>query len=161
MTPIVEQIAANLVMTLNEVTVANGFNQDLNAGRLKQTDFDNIEDWLIAGGSPYDTGSVLVGQTNEDLLEDGAQNTAEWKQSFSLTCFVSTSDKDTSSPDTIINQIVADIRKKLVATYQRGGRAFDTIMGPAIFFRGNGFSGAEITVIVHYRTKYDDPYTRI
>jgi hypothetical protein len=159
--PIIEQIAQELTATLNLITVAAGFEQDLHAGRLKQQDTDNIEDWLLAGGCPYSTGHVLVGQVTEDWLEEGAQNTAEWKQSFAITCFAIVSDKAADSPDTQINQMVADIRKKLMLTYSRGGLALDTLLGPATFFRGKGFAGAEIIVIVQYRTKIDDPYTRI
>jgi len=72
------------------------------------------------------------------------------------------SDSVGTSIDTRINQVRADLLKKLAADCSRGGYAIDTIpAGSEKFDDGEGFTGIAVAIDVLYRTKENDPYTRI
>jgi len=152
-TPIVEHIAANIATAIGQVTVANGFNQDLVAIRPKRLDYGQDL-------TPRD-GHVLVMQGAE-AKETRPTGGESWAQTFILWALVLDSDQATNSIDTRINQVRADIHKKLMEDPQRGGYALDTeLVGSDIISDGRGFSGIALEITVHYRTKDDDPYTQI
>ena len=155
-TPIVEQIAQEIDARIAEITTANGFNQDLTPLRPTRL---NLEGDV----APTD-GTVVILQ--EDPSEDDENSTdgnaaiKAWVQSFSLAAFVIASDATTTAIDTRINQVRADIEKKLTADITRGGLAIDTrIRPPRMFNEAPQATGIVINVDVHYRTREDDPYT--
>lgn len=156
--PIIEQIAIALMAKINEVTVANGFHQDLTAHRPKQVDYDN----LLAGHAPGENGTLLVTQTEDKDSEDIPQNTDATDQDFILTVFILQAEKSEDPLDTLINRAIADIRKKLMTNTGQWSQLFKFIKkGPAKIFRETGYSGAELTFTVTYWTKIDDPYTQL
>lgn len=151
-TPVIENIAANILTTINTVKVANGDNQDLTAIRPRRNDFKDIV--------PRDL-TVLIKQANEEEAEQEAISTKEWLQPFVIMAIVVDSDDATASIDTRINQVRADIQKKLMVDPTRGGYAFDTIVFPsAEFDDGEGFTGIAVRIAVKYRTQINDPYTK-
>ena len=150
-TPIIEYIAENIKDAVNEITVANGFNQTLTAIRPKRNDFKDV--------SPDDL-VVLIKQDNPETGE-AAIGTADWNQPFWIMAIVLDSDNATDSIDTRINQVRADIEKKLMVDVTRGGYAYDTAILPSIEFNdGQGFSGIAVQIAVKYRTELEDPYTK-
>lgn len=154
-TPIVEQIAADIQVSVNGVTLLNGFNQDLEAVRPTRVGFED-------DSAPQDCRVVII---QEDPDEDEA-NSAEgnvgmkaWIQPFALVAFVISSDTVTTPIDTRINQVRADIEKKLMEDPNRDGLAIDTrIRSSGRFSEGPGATGIVVMVDVLYRTPVDDPY---
>ena len=152
--PLVELIAQNIETAVNEITAANGYNQDLTAVRPKR--------WDPFGDGGPDNGIVYIVQTDEEPMSDpdGPVGRKEWIQTFVLIAVVLDSDSATESIDTRINRVRADIQKKLMVDPTRGARAIDTYMGPSsIVNDGQGMSGVEVEMMVHYRVSYEDPYT--
>ncbi|HIJ70655.1 MAG TPA: hypothetical protein HPP87_04740 [Planctomycetes bacterium] len=151
-TPIIENIAANVAAAVGQVTVANGYNQDLTAVRPRRVDFSDIvpEDRL-----------VLVMQTDNEPTASQFTGTKQWLQTFELQALVIDSDEAIGSVDTRINQIVSDLRKVMRVDPHRGGYAMDTICGADSRFDDEGFSGAVIEMGVLYRTRVDDPYSQV
>jgi hypothetical protein len=150
--PLIETIAVEIAARINEITVANGFNQTLVAVRPKRNDFKD---------EPAVNGKVLIWQGSEARPEAEAIGCEEWLQQFLLIAIVKDSDAATTSIDTRINQVRADIEKKLKADHTRGGNAIDTsFLGSYKFDDGEGFSGIVVDAIVHYRTQYLNPYAK-
>ena len=150
-TPITEHIAENIKTAINEITIANSFNQDLTAIRRKRTDFYDV--------AP-DDGKVLIMQVEDERLEQPA-GVASWSQKFLITAIVIDSDKATSSIETRMAKVRDDIRKKLTEDTTRDGNAIDTICGPAApFDDGESFTGIVLEIDAHYRTQFNDPYTK-
>lgn len=151
-TPVIESIAIDIETAINAVTEANGFNQDLTAIRPARNDFKDV--------TPEDR-KVLIWQGDEERPDDHAIDTQEWMQPFVLEAVVLDDDNASDSIDTRINQVRADIQKKLCEDVTRGGNAIDTILMPCgKFDDGEGFTGIAVNIIVHYRTNDDDPYTK-
>ncbi|GAH76077.1 unnamed protein product [marine sediment metagenome] len=152
-TPITESIAENIKTAINLITTANGFNQDLSAIRRRRLDFSDC--------LPEDL-KVLIIQTEDELPEQEAVGANEWLQVYFLEAFVIDSDTATASIETRMSQVRDDIRKKLTEDTTRGGYAIDTILRAATpFDDGEGFTGIELEIAVHYRTQWNDPYTKI
>lgn len=149
-TPRIEHIALNIETAINAITTGNGFNQTLVAVRPKRNDFSDI--------IPED-GKVLIWEADEERPEEEAISTQQWVQLFTLMAFVIDSDETVTSIDTRLNQVRADIQKKLREDITRGGYAFETeILPSAKFDDGQGFTGIAVNIAVHYRTNDDDPY---
>ena len=148
--PIIENIAANIAASVNLITTENGFQQDLTAVRPKRFDLRDV--------APED-GVVLVTQQDESPSGAEAYPTTEIEQTFNLVAFVVDSDDASTSVDTRINQVVADIRKKLREDPQRNSNAIDTTFGSVWFIDDEDFTGVVVPVIVRYRTQRNDPYT--
>ena len=151
-TPLIETIAVEIAAQISEITVANGYNQDLVPVRSKRNDFSDI--------APVD-GKVLIWQGEERAPGAEAVGTEEWLQEFLLIAIVTDGDAAATSIDTRLNQVRADIQKKLLLDHTRGGNAIDTMFeGSAKFDDGKGFSGIVVNCVVHYRTLYTTPYTK-
>lgn len=150
--PIKEDIAVNILAAINAVTVANDFNQDLTGIRPRRNDFSDV--------MPTDK-TVLIKQADINKPGEQAISTVEWNQRYSLSAIVIDDDDEADSIDTRLNQVEADIQKKLMEDPTRGGNAIDTIILPSMeFYEVDGFTGIEINIVVKYRTEIEDPYTR-
>ena len=149
--PITEYIAENIKTAINEITIANGFNEDLVAIRRKRIDFQDV--------AP-ENGKVLIMQGEDERLQEPV-GFAAWSQKYLIVAIVIDSDKATDSIETRMSKVRDDIRKKLVEDATRGGYAVDTINGPATpFDDGEGFTGIVLETDVHYRTQFADPYVQ-
>ena len=150
--PVVESIAVDIETKINLITEANGFNQDLTAQRSRRVDFVDV--------APAD-GLVLIWQGTEQRPEDEVISVDEWIQPFILYAIVMDSDDAVTSIDTRLNQVRADIQKKLLEDTTRNSNAIETIIGASDRFDdGQGFTGIAVPVLVHYRTVFGDPYTK-
>jgi len=151
-TPIIEHIAANLVTTVNGVTITNGCNQNLSAMRSRRLDFPADE-------APVD-GIVMIvqGEPSAPVILNAA--VIEWIQPFALNAFVIDDDDATASIDTRINKVRSDLEKALLVDHTRGGYAVDTLLEPPTFFpESETATGITINITIRYRTIYADPYT--
>jgi len=155
-TPIIELISENIKTAINEITTANGYNQTLAGYRSKRIDFSDFRP---------ENHKVLIVQADEDdadqVVQDGVAK--EWAQPYMLLAIVVDSDAATTSIDTRINQVRADIQKKLMVDPTRGGYAIDTVLLPGEKIPENdlGYSGIVVNIVVNYRVKIEDPYTQI
>jgi len=150
--PIKENIAVNIKAAIDAITTVNGFNQDLTAVRPMRNDFKDV--------IPAD-GVVLIKQLNADKPEAQAYSTVEWVQMYALMAIVLDGDDVTTTIDTRLNQVEADIQKKMREDPKRGANAIDTILLPSVeFYDGKKFTGISVNIAVKYRVKEDNPYTK-
>jgi len=151
-TPIIEYIAENIKDSIDLITTDNEFNQTLTAVRPKRRDFQDAS---------WDDLTVLINQGPSAELES-ASMTKEWAQQFLLMAIVVDSDDATDPIDTRLNQVRADIEKKLTEDLTRGGYAIDTEINESTPFIDDetALSGVAVLITVHYRTKDNDPYTK-
>ena len=148
--PIVELIAQDLLATVNGVTEANGYLQTLTAVRPKRV---NAEADI--------TGDLCVLIEQDDPEQVGVNgNVQEWRQTFAVQAFVIDSDAATVAIDTRINFVLADLLKAIMADHTRGGYAIRQEIGDIDRFIYAGYSGVAVSLEVHYRTTYGDPYTQ-
>jgi|GEM_PF-5915258 len=150
--PVIERIAVNIQEAIDAITVENGFNQTLTAIRPRRLDF---------AGILLNDGKVFVWQGDERPVGEPANLASEWEVDFDIGAIVIDSDDETDSIDTRLNQVASDIEKKLLADPQRGGYAIDTRVGGRTKIDTEETTGKTVTITVHYRTRYDDPYTQI
>lgn len=154
--PIIEQILQEVEARIAEITTVNGFNQDLNPVRLIRGDNDEL-----SGLGNGDVVLLMLDVTpNEELSSHGNVGLMAWDMTVALAAFVVASDSSTTAIDTLINQVRADIEKKLMADPQRGDLAIDTIpAGASPWTDPAGRTGIDVYMIVQFRTSLDDPYT--
>lgn len=152
-TPITENIAENIKAAINLITTANGFNQNLSALRRRRLDFSDV--------MPEDL-KVLIIQAEDEEPERKPVGANAWLQVYFLEAFVIDSDTATASIETRMSNVRDDIRKKLTEDVTRGDNAVDTILRAATpFDDGEGFTGIELEIAVHYRTQWNDPYIKL
>jgi len=155
--PVLELIAENIKTEVAEITVANGFNQNLTPKRPTRSGWEDDE--------PATNGKVLIIQEDPDEDEENAaagnNPMKAWVQPFTLVAFVIASDANSDPIDTLVNRVKADIEKKLCEDPTRGGNAWDTrIRAGGKIYKDGQYSGWAVVVDVHYRTREDDPYTK-
>ena len=149
--PIIEQIAEEIKARINEIKTANEFNQNLNAIRPKRVDFR----------TGWDDLDVLVTQGDEEPDGTLTNMVQQWKQTFICLAFVIDSDTETATIETRLNQVRADIQKKLMEDTTRGGKAIDTILlGSGKFENDEGVGGIAVGFDVQYRVLTNNPYTK-
>jgi hypothetical protein len=151
--PIVELIAKNLETSIDAITTVNGYHQNLVAYRPKRVDWADV---------PPEDLFVLIQQAERNRGEPPIQ-TDVWYQVFRLGCIVLDSDASTDPIDTRINTIAADIEKKLMVDYTRGGYAQDTSVEELIpdYGENGAITGFSLMVKVKYRIALGDPFTRM
>ncbi|MGA2324281.1 MAG: hypothetical protein ABSG22_10580 [Sedimentisphaerales bacterium] len=168
--PVIENVINAIVTAINAITATSSGNYTLHAGRIKQVDINNMVSWYLAGGCPYQTGQVLVGQAANKASENAAGNTSTRDQRVFCTCFVSLSDKSDDSPDTAMNRIGADIINKLMendsiildeTNAQLARIRLDDNPFDMSITAGKGFHTLDIEFTVQYVTQLKDQYVRI
>jgi len=148
---IIEQIAVNIAETVDAITTAAGYQQDLVAVRPKR-----IQDIDLAAD-----GAAYIEQGLEEPDDSQVTGTYTAEQTFMLTVAVIDSDRAEDSIDTRINRAVADIQKAMLIDPWRNSLAIDTKWGPVQRFSdGESMTGAVVEIIVKYRVSESDPYTK-
>jgi hypothetical protein len=148
--PVIESIAENIETCINEITVANGFSQNLIAIRPRRLDFDGI---LLSDGK------VTIWQGDHEAAAEPANMCSEWVVQFAVTALVIDSDEETDSIDIRLNTVASDIIKKLAEDVTRGGFAIDTLFPSIAKIDTEENTGITVIAAVHYRTALNDPYT--
>lgn len=150
-TPIKEDIAANLLTAISNVTTGNSYNQTITGKRALRIDYASV--------APDDLTFVLKQDDEEDEPTSGISKKT-WIQNYTVLCIVIDSDSSTTAIETRINQVEADIRKAVRVDPQRDSNALDTIINPSSQLpEGVDFTGIILNITVHYRHNEDDPYT--
>ena len=150
--PIVEQITQDIESTLKTVSRSAGDNVDLHVERMNRQTGNVPRDGLIV----IRQGSPARDDANE------SQGMMWWLQPYELEYFVIQSEDSALPIDRQINLAWADIVKKLLADYTRGGLAQDTLIEPPqLWDSANGeMSGVTVRVNVQYAHTFENPYTQ-
>jgi len=146
---ILEQIAAFVKTALDELVVsgaASSVDRPLRTGTPR---------------SPADKALVLY-QDDPALDEEAPMGFKQWVQPFAVDCYVKPSDASTTPVDTAVNEIRAQVEKKLREAPTCGGLAIDLRIGePEGFVAANGaFEGVRVNFAVLYRHLENDPYSQ-
>lgn len=143
-----ELIALNILDTINDIKIEDGYNYEYLAVRSRRNNFSDI--------SPKDL-TVIVKQADEEIEGEEIQSIT-MDQPFLLMAIVIDPDEETNSIESRRNKVEADIKKKILEDKNRGGFAIKTDMLPAREFdEGKGFQGISVNINVEYRTQYNDP----
>lgn len=148
---ILEQIADAIVTQLQDITVANGYEVDINSV---------IRETRSTRPSPVHHDLVLIqGERTRSRDHDSAGATA-WRSRFIITAFVILSDEDTSSIDEAQNQLSGSIEKALMENVQWADLAIDTELEEVVPFgvEDGSADGIVIEFDVIYRVAETDPY---
>jgi hypothetical protein len=151
--PVLEQIAVNILTTLNGITVAAGYNQTLSAIRSRRSDYADV---------PPGNNTVLLRQDDTPEEADSQRlGACDINQLFFCIANVLDSDSETAAIDTRRNQVYADMKKALMLDYTRGGYAHNTRVLPQINIQDpeGGVTGVVAPVMINYSTQENNPYT--
>lgn len=155
--PVLERIVQNIVEALENVSTAAAADRSLTVERPKPSLGNRSRDAL-----------AVVTMSNPKLVGDpeggAAYLMAEWLQPFGIILTVVESEQSDVSIDERLNVLRSDVEKALLADPHRGGLAIDTLLGDAFYPEPESLNAnvGEVWVLitVHYRTRYDDPYTQ-
>lgn len=149
-TPIVESIGAFIENAITGITVANGYNYDLSATRMKRVfaedeTFDDLKVYIHQGESES-KGTVLSKTSPRQI-----------KQEYILWAVCKQSDFATDSVDQKINKVRSDIEKKLCIDLTCGGYAkhLDIL---STLSTNMPETGIELTIEITYTVQWDNPY---
>lgn len=150
--PIIEEIAANLLTTLNGVTTGNSYNQTIVVKRMSRSDYDTETMGDLQG---------LMAQTTREKLESPF-TTNTWRQTFDVSVVALNDDGSAVTIDTRLNQIAEDITKAVRVDITRGGFAYQTDIGESAFAVADdgSISAVVLEIIIDYRVLKSDPYTK-
>lgn len=152
--PIIENIAANIVTTINGVTETNGYNQDIVVKRPSRVDYES------EAAADDLTGKIYQGK-RERLT--GEMNSYTWRQPFTIVVYALNDDGSAVTIDTRLNTICADMEKALRVDITRGGYAYGgTDIGePEVLVADDGsISAVILPITVDYRVLKSDPYMK-
>lgn len=158
--PVIERIVRNIVETLEGVSDAAGYATTLSAvERPKPALGNRNRDQLavVVQGKP----KQVTADENEG---PGAYNFVTWEQPIAVVLTVVESEASDVSIDERLNLIRSDVERAIMIDAHRGGLALDTRIedpeypDPETLQSNQGEVWAIFTV--HYRTRYDDPYTQ-
>lgn len=156
--PVVELITQNVEASLRGVRKSAGYNVDL-----------IVERELQYGNARRNNLAVLmqVETERQDQLTT-PENRIAWMQRYWVECHVVEPEGSAVPVDQRINVIRADVEKAIMVDFRRGtttgaiaGAVVDTyIRDPIQVLDEQGrWEGVIVVFDVHYRTKYEDPYT--
>ncbi len=150
MTTIRELIAADIEQTIQEISQLAGYETDPE-GEQQPPQGSRPRNWLVEA------------QDNGDSpIEDSPLQKNDYFANYVLRCFVVLSeDADAPSPAVTIFRLVADVKRKFMEDFTRGGNAIDTIFradGPLPGDSPDGYTGRAISMDIYYRTTRDNPY---
>ncbi len=147
--PIKNYIIENLEATINGITTANSYQQDLVAVRSKRIDYTDV--------TPGN-GKVLIVSADEETLQ-GASGITDKTITYYLFAWVMPS-TDTTEIDLLNDQVSADIEKALTVDLKRGAYARTTRIISINPMDTPRREGVEVVIEVDFRTLDTDPYTK-
>jgi len=145
-----EDLREAILSALGAITAGNGFNYTLTVENRKPT-----------GNSRANYSVVLIPGVRSPAASEPASK-HDWQTQYTARCYFSQSEADeaTTATDKVLNQIVADVEKKLYEDPTFGGLAFDTILDGAVPFPdvGEAADGVDVNFNVHHRHARGNPY---
>lgn len=156
MIPVTEQIGAFLERAIAGITVANGYNYTLTATRAKRflladQPLADLSAYIMQGGSEQNKAPVNPATGHEPRVV---------RQKYFIWIVVLQSDDATECIDTKLNQVCADVIKKLCEDPRCGNYAkfLDIVSTEATDVPETGIL---ITVEILYAVQWADPYVLI
>jgi len=152
-TPILETIAEFIKDAIAEITTGNGYNQTLTSIRPRRIHItDQINRDL----------QVVVTQGSPEIFQRvvADNHVVTWRQPFICEAVAVDSDDAATAIETRLNQICADMQKKLVIDETCDGNAHYLEFDPPEIAHGPELSTVKLTVNVIYRVLKSDPYTK-
>jgi hypothetical protein len=150
-----ERILQNIKITLEGVTIANGYNFDFKPATVQR--------WSMHGNRMVDMPMVVISPGDED--ESSSPNPfEECLLSVFLDVFFVNDENDPIPTDTYLNRLQGDVKKAILADATRGGDAIDTdVLGTTPFetTEAQPYAGIIIEVRIRYRHLRDDPTIKI
>lgn len=146
-----ENIFQNVKSALSLISVANGFDNNI----------ASVQQWDVNGNSLASVPTIIINSGPEDG-NDNAYPLTTCALKIFLTLWTRIDEGSSSSPDTVLNSLLGDIKKKLKEDITRGGNAVDTAITsvePFDTIEGQGEVGLVITVEVKYRHAQTNPKT--
>jgi hypothetical protein len=149
--PIIEQIAVLLAARLATITIVNGYDFDIGEvcrpPSLTNPDLVNLQSILYQG--------------EESPAESQAYGHDTRMQEFIVALILRPAETDTTAADTHMNRFASAIRKHLHSDQTWAAKATDfSVFGPEPLPPESNLEGAQMRVVVTYRTLENDPYTQ-
>lgn len=144
-----ELILDNIKDTLAEISIANGYNNDI----------ANVQRWKQHGNSLKDVPCIIISAGREEKDPTPYPQTTA-KLTIFIDIWTRQDDEDSSDTDTLLDSLLLDIEKALMADYTRGGYAENTdIRGITPFetIEGQPHCGIMIELEIVYKHKQTDP----
>ncbi len=146
-----ENIFQNIKSALSLISVANGFDNNI----------ASVQQWDVNGNTLASVPTIIVNSGPEDGSDNAYPLTTCSLKVF-LTLWTRIDEGSPSAPDTVLNSLLGDIKKKLKEDITRGGNAVDTAVTsvePFDTIEGQGEVGLVITLEVKYRHAQINPKT--
>lgn len=154
--PIIQQIIADLVTTIEGVTTGNGYEISVDSVYRPATigDFDRTP-----------AGNYVVQLLQDDPLPNpdngfsGNPPRVAWDQPIQLDLIYRPSDDDTDPMQQVLDVFEAEIIKAVMADPQRNDLAIDTNLSPSVWWtdKEDGTAGKSLVVTIEYRHQENDP----
>lgn len=144
-----EKILANIKTTLEGISIANGYNNDI-AG---------VERWKQHGNSLREVPCIIINGGPEDK-EAGPNPLVSCKFTAYLDIWIRQDKEDVNPTDSILNSLLGDVEKAMMVDCTRGGDAKDTnILSNTPFetVEGAPHAGLIVEVEIIYRHYQNDP----
>ena len=138
-----EKILDNIDATLQTITKANGYNNDI----------ESVQRWSQEGPSLVDVPAAVIVTGHRDGKPEPNPKTSNVLEVF-IEIWVR------NATDEILNSLEGDVEKALMQDYTRGGYADDTnVLGSDPFEGtvGNPHAGIEILLGIKYKHLQTDP----
>ena len=146
-----EQVLSDIKTSLEELTIANGYNFDFTP--------ETVQRWSMYGNSAVNLPLIVItaGDEEEKPLSG---NHEECRLTVYIDAFYVHNEDDQTATDTYINRLQGDIKKRILEDETRSGTALNTsIVGSSTFetVDGQAYAGIMIELLVTYRHKRDNP----
>ncbi len=145
-----EKIVKNLKTTLEGITTANGYNNEVGS----------VQRWDKRGNETAQQNITIVIYPGPETKLPQPNPLFSCRLPLMLEVWVIQDEDDTLSTDERLNSILGDIEKALMVDIKRGGNAEDTdINGNEQFLtiEGQPNAGLTVDIEVKYRHKQTDP----
>jgi len=144
-----ESILENLRTTLEQITVANGYHNDI----------VSVQRWRQSGNSLLNVPCIVINAGPEEK-EPVPNPFTTCRFTVYLDVWMRQDAADLQPTDALLNSLLGDIEKALMVDYTRGGFAKDTNIKSNVLFEtleGQPQAGIVIELEIIYQHKQDDP----
>lgn len=144
-----ESILENLKTTLETISTANGYHNDI----------ASVQRWRQSGNSLLNVPCIVINAGPEEK-EPNPNPFTTCRFTVYLDVWMRQDAGDLGSTDALLNSLLGDIEKVLMADYTRGGFAKDTNIKSNVLFEtleGQPQAGIIIELEIIYQHKQDDP----
>jgi hypothetical protein len=151
MSTIRENILANIKTTLDTITIANGYDNDI----------ASVQRWMQRGNSLRLIPCIIITAGQEDKVPEPNPMMTCHLTVF-LFIYLRQEETDVNPTDQLINSVIGDVEKALVIDNTRGGNARNTNIRSVMPFEtseGQVNVGAVIELDVNYQHLQSDPKT--